>query len=249
MRVLIADGDAPLCGFISAELEEQGFIVTVAADGEQAYANLQDKVRHNLLIVDLNLPRLDGFTLIERVRSVQPRLPIMVLTARNRLEDKVASFQIGADDYVTKPFSIIELQARIHALTRRNSGTVPCLSRVGDLTLDREERRVERNSRRIDLTPREFAILELMMRTPGCPVTRATLLDEVWNMSGEPSTNIVDVYMKYVRDKVDGPGEPRLIHTIRGFGYEIREASEQREVRGKPVCAEEPRIEFVECTA
>ena len=248
MRVLIVDGDAPLCSFLSAELEEQSFIVTVAPDGEKAYAMLQDKVRFNLLIVALNLPGIDGLTLIERVRSFQPRLPIMVLTSRNRLEDKVAAFQAGADDYLTKPFSIVELQARVHALTRRNSGTIPSVSRVGDLTLDREERRVERNSRRIDLTPREFAILEMMMRTPGCPVTRATLLDEVWNMSGEPSTNIVDVYMKYVRDKVDGPGEPRLIHTIRGLGYQIREASEQREVLIKSVSAGDPGLQFAECT-
>jgi DNA-binding response OmpR family regulator len=248
MRVLIADEDAPLCSFLAAELEEQGFIVTAAADGEQAYSMLQDKVRFNLLIAALNLKGLDGLTLIERVRSFHPRLPIMVLTARNRLEDKVAAFRAGADDYVTKPFSIIELQARIHALTRRNSGTVPSISRVGDLTLDREERRVERNSRRIDLTLREFAILEVMMRTPGCPVTRATLLDEVWNMSGEPSTNIVDVYMKYVRDKVDGPGEMRLIHTIRGLGYQIRAASEQREVPVKPNRTEDHGFQFAECT-
>lgn len=242
MRVLIADGDAPLCSFLSAEFEDQGFQVSVAADGEQAYAMLEDNVRFNVLIVALNLPGIDGFRLIERVRLIQPRLPIMVLTVRNSLEDKVASFQIGADDYLTKPFSIIELQARIHALTRRNSGTVPCLTKVGDLTLDRESRRVERNSRRIELTPREFAILEVMMRTPGYPVTRATLLDLVWNMPSEPSTNIVDVYVKYVRDKVDGPGEPRLIHTIRRIGYEIREAPEKREVRIEPARAGEGQL-------
>jgi len=228
-RVLIADGDAPLCGFLSSELEEQGFQVSIANDGEQAYSMLLENVRHNLLIVALNLPRLDGFGLIERVRMIHPRLPILVLTVRTQIEDKVTSFQLGADDYVTKPFSMIELQARIHALTRRNSGAVPRLSIVGDLSLDRETRRIERNCRRIDLTPREFAILEVMMRTPGCPVTRTTLLDLVWNTTGEPSTNIVDVYVKYVRDKVDGRGEPRLIHTIRGIGYEIREAPRSNE--------------------
>jgi DNA-binding response OmpR family regulator len=249
MKVLIADGDGPLCSFLSSELEERGFVVTVAVEGEQAYATLQEKVRYNLLIVDLNLPGMDGFTLIERVRALQPRLPIMVLTARNRLEDRVASFQIGADDYVTKPFSIVELQARIFALTRRNSGTIPRFSRVGDLTLDRDGRRVERGSRRVDLTPREFAILEVITRTPGCPVSRSTLLDEVWNVSGEPSTNIVDVYMKYVRDKVDAPGEERLIHTIRGFGYEIRGASVAEVERAKPVRAEQSQLQFVEYTA
>jgi two-component system OmpR family response regulator len=115
---------------------------------------------------------------------------------------------------------------------------------VGDLTLDREERRVERSGRRIELTPREFAILDVMMRTPGCPVSRATLLDEVWNLAGEPSTNIVDVYMKYVRDKVDAPGEARLTHTIRGFGYELRDCSESSGKGTKPETSEVTEVQF-----
>jgi two-component system, OmpR family, response regulator len=246
MRVLIADSDKPLSGFLSSELQELGFVVDVVSDGEQAYAKLQDKIRYNLLIAALNLPGIDGLNLIGRVRSFLPRLPIMVLTTRNRIEDKVAAFQIGADDYMTKPFSIVELQARVYALMRRNTGTIPIVSRVGDLTLNREERRVERESRRIDLTPREFALLEVMMRTPGYPVPRATLLAEVWNMSGEPSTNIVDVYMKYVRDKVDGPGDSRLIHTIRGFGYEIREVPAKSVERAEEISLN-PRLQLVQC--
>ncbi|MGA7342243.1 MAG: response regulator transcription factor [Terracidiphilus sp.] len=223
-RILIVEDDVDLAGFLAAELQEQRFIVDVVHDGEAALAVLEDKSRYHLLILDLNLPKLDGIALMDRVRPKQPRLPMMVLTGRSRIEDKVKAFQTGADDCLTKPFSIIELVARVHALMRRNSGTIPNCSQVGDLTLQREERRVERNGRRIDLTPREFAILEVMMRSPGRPVSRATLLDEVWNMPTEPSTNIVDVYMKYVRDKVDLPGEQRLTHTIRGFGYELREA-------------------------
>jgi DNA-binding response OmpR family regulator len=134
------------------------------------------------------------------------------------------ALQSGADDCVTKPFSLIELLARVRALMRRNSGLVPNCSKVGDLTLYRDERRVERNGRRIELTPREFAILEVMMRDGGRPVSRTTLLAEVWNTSSKTATNIVDVYMKYVRDKIDLPGEPRLTHTVRGFGYELRQA-------------------------
>jgi DNA-binding response OmpR family regulator len=149
---------------------------------------------------------------------------MLVLTARSRVEDKVMALQSGADDCLTKPFSFAELLARVQALLRRNSGLIPNCSKVGDLALYREERRVERNGRRIDLTPREFAILEFMMRNPGRPVSRATLLEEVWNMPSDPSTNIVDVYMKYVRDKVDLPGEVKLTHTIRGVGYELRDA-------------------------
>jgi DNA-binding response OmpR family regulator len=223
-RILIVEDDVELAGFLSVELEAQNYIVEVIHDGEAALAALESKTQYNLLILDLNLPKLDGMALIERVRPAQPRLPMMVLTARSGIEDKVKAFHTGADDCLTKPFSLIELLARVQALLRRNSGLIPNVSKIGDLTLMREERRVERNGRKIELTPREFAILDVMMRNVGKPVSRATLLAEVWNMPGEPSTNIVDVYMKYVRDKVDLPGEARLTHTVRGFGYELREA-------------------------
>jgi len=218
------EDDVALADFLSAELKEMRCTVEVVHDGEQALAALQSNSRYNLIILDLNLPKLDGLSLIERVRPTHPRLPMMVLTARSRVEDKVKAFHTGADDCLTKPFSLMELLARVQALMRRNSGVIPNVSRVGDLTLYREERRVERGNRKIDLTPREFAILEVLMRNVGRPVSRQTLVSEVWNMDGEPSTNIVDVYMKYVRDKVDLPGESRLTHTIRGFGYELRDA-------------------------
>jgi DNA-binding response OmpR family regulator len=198
--------------------------VDSVCDGETALSTLEDERRRDLLILELNLPKLDGMSLLQRVRVAKPRLPMMVLTARSRIEDKVKAFQCGADDFLAKPFSIMELLARVHALLRRQNGLIPNRSTVGGLTLDREERRVERNGRRIDLTPREFAILEYMMRNAGRPVSRSTLSEEVWNMPHDPSTNIVDVYMKYVRDKVDRPGEPKLTHTIRGVGYELREA-------------------------
>jgi DNA-binding response OmpR family regulator len=147
-----------------------------------------------------------------------------VLTARNRVEDKVHALESGADDCITKPFSLVELLARVHALLRRNSGLIPNCSTIGDLVMYRDERRVERNGRRIELTPREFAILDVLMRNAGHPVSRATLLEEVWNMSSQSPTNIVDVYMKYVRDKIDLPGDTKLTHTVRGFGYELRVA-------------------------
>lgn len=223
-RVLIVEDDLSLASFLSAELQSQNFLVETAHDGEEALAVLMQPQRYDLLILDLNLPGMDGISLIERMRPTHPRLPVLVLTARSRVEDKVGAFHSGADDCLTKPFSLLELLARAQALMRRNSGVIPNCSKVGDLMLLREERRVERNGRRIDLTPREFAILDVMMRNAGRPVSRATLLQEVWNMAAEPSTNIVDVYMKYVRDKVDWPGERRLTHTIRGFGYELRDA-------------------------
>lgn len=223
-RILIVEDDVSLAGFLCRELQSEGFVVDLVHDGESALTTLQNERRYDLLILDLNLPKLDGIGLLQRARPAQPRLPMLVLTARSRVEDKVSAFQNGADDCLTKPFSFAELVARVGALMRRNSGLIPNSSKVGDLVLHREERRVERNGRRIDLTPREFAILEFMMRNPGRPVSRATLFEEVWNMPSDPSTNIVDVYMKYVRDKVDRPGEVKLTHTIRGVGYELRDA-------------------------
>ena len=218
------EDDVSLAEFLAGELRSQNFVVELVHDGEAGLNALEAGRRYDLLILDLNLPKLDGLSLLERAKPTRPRLPMLVLTARSRVEDKVMALQSGADDCLGKPFSFAELLARVRALLRRNTGVIPNCSQVGDLVLHREERRVERNGRRIDLTPREFAILEFMMRSPGKPVSRATLLEEVWNMPSDPTTNIVDVYMKYVRDKVDGPGEPKLTHTIRGVGYELRDA-------------------------
>lgn len=223
-RILLAEDDISLADFLRSELESKCFWVDSLHDGEDAFNALCQGPRYDLLILDLNLPRMDGIHLMERTRPSLPRLPMLVLTARSRTEDKVHALQSGADDCLTKPFSLAELLARVQALLRRNSGVIPNTSKIGDLILYRAERRVERGGRRIDLTPREFAILDVMMRTPGHPVSRTTLLEEVWNMPSDSSTNIVDVYMKYVRDKVDLPGERKLTHTIRGFGYELRDA-------------------------
>jgi DNA-binding response OmpR family regulator len=221
-HVLVVEDDPSLSSFLGMELEADHFSVDLIEDGAEALQVLQAKRRYDLLILDLNLPNLDGLSLLKQLRPLQPRLPVLVLTARARVEDRVQSLQAGADDCLTKPFSLSEFKARVQALLRRNAGQVPNCSTIGDLSIYRDERRVERNGRRIELTPREYAILDIMMRNAGRPVSRATLLEEVWNMSPESSTNIVDVYMKYVRDKIDLPGEPRLTHTVRGFGYELR---------------------------
>ena len=223
-QIMIVEDDITLAGFLASELQAQGFDTKEAHDGEAALNAFDDKSRCDLLILDLNLPKLDGLSVIQCLRPRFSRLPVLVLTARSRVEDKVKALESGADDCLIKPFSLMEFLARVRALLRRNSGLVPNCSSIGDLILYRDERRVERNGRRIDLTPREFAILEVMMRNAGRPVSRATLLEEVWNMSPESATNIVDVYVKYVRDKIDLPGEERLTHTVRGFGYELRTA-------------------------
>jgi DNA-binding response OmpR family regulator len=223
-RVLVVDDDLPLAGFLKHELEAEAFVVDMVHDGEAALSAIQDGPRYDLMITALNLLKLDGVSLVQQVRPIKPRLPIIVLTARNRLEDKVLSLRSGADDFLVKPFSLVELRARVRALLRRSLGSVEDVSTVGDLTIHREEHRVERNGRRIELTPREFSILEYMMRNAGRPVSRARLFEEVWNAPHDPSTNIVDVYMKYVRDKVDRPGERKLTRTIRGIGYVLSDA-------------------------
>jgi DNA-binding response OmpR family regulator len=220
--VLIVEDDLSLASFLGTELEALGFVVEELHDGEEALNALQEKRHYDLVILDLNLPKLDGINVLKRIRPVLPRMPMLVLTARSRVEDKVLALESGADDCLTKPFSLAELVARVQALLRRNSGTISNCSTVGDLTIYRDERRVERNGVRIDLTPREFSILDVLMRNAGRPVSRKTLLEEVWNSTSESTTNIVDVYMKYVRDKIDPPGVPRLTHTVRGFGYELR---------------------------
>lgn len=219
----MVDDDASLAGFLGSELQTNGFAVELTRDGEAALSKLMAKPSYDLLILELNLPKLDGISLIKQIRPTFPRLPILVVTSRSRTEDRVSALANGADDCLTKPISLAELLARVRALLRRSGEGGPNCSTVGDLILHREEHRVERNGRRIELTPREFALLDVMMQNAGYPIARGILLEQVWNTSSEPSTNIVDVYMKYVRDKVDLPGEPKLLHTIRGFGYELRE--------------------------
>ncbi|MGD0734523.1 MAG: response regulator transcription factor [Terracidiphilus sp.] len=223
--ILIAEEDPSLAAFLSRELRAESHDVEMTHDGEAALMALQDNRRYDLVILDLNLPKLDGLSLIRQVKATKPRLAMIVLSARSRIEDKVLAFHNGADDFLAKPFSILELMARVQALLRRHSGVVPNISQVADLILYREEHRVERNGRKIDLTPREFALLDCLMRSAGRPVSRTSLFEEVWKAPYDPSTNIVDVYMKYVRDKVDGPGEHKLTRTVRGIGYELSESS------------------------
>ena len=217
-RALVVEDDVPLARLLQQQLESKNYDVRVAHDGEAAREVIESQPL-DLVILDLNLPHLDGISLLEQIRPSHSRLPVLVLTARNRVEDRALSLDAGADDCLVKPFSFLELHARVRALLRRNSGPVARVSRVRDLTMDREERKVERNGRRIELTAREFDLLDRLMRNAGKPLSRASLMEQVWNLPFDPSTNVVDVYVKYVRDKVDLPGEDKLIRTIRGVGY------------------------------
>lgn len=216
--VLIVDDDLALGRFLSRELKLKSFAVQVETDGADACRELV-RGSYDLVILDLNLPKMDGIAVMKEMRLTHPRLPILVLTARNRTEDLVHVLEQGADDCLVKPFSFIELRARMKNLLRRHSNQAPDSTRVADLILNRDERRVSRGDRRIDLTPREFSILECLMANVGKPVSRMTLMREVWNIPFDPNTNIVDVYMKYLRDKLNETGEAKLIRTVRGVGY------------------------------
>ena len=218
-RVLVVEDDQPLSRFLSRTLRMEQYEAELVHDGQAALAMVQPTT--DLVILDINLPGMDGFSVLRALRPRFPKLPVLVLTARSRTEDTVAAFNSGADDCLVKPFSYHELLARVRALLRRNTGVLPRSMQVADLLLHREEHRVERNGRKVDLTPREFDLLEFLMREPGAPVSRAVLMQEVWGVAFDPSTNVVDVYMKYIRDKVDREGEMKLIRTVRGVGYVV----------------------------
>lgn len=196
MRILLAEDDAALAGFVRKGLEAESYAVDVSADGEQARA-LATELEYDLVVLDLNLPRLDGVSILKDVRSKKPNLPILILTARAKIDDRVRCLDNGADDYVIKPFSFSELSARIRALLRRSRLPAQALLTVEDLALDRVERRVTRANRAIELTSKEFALLEYLMRNAGRRVTRTMIIEHVWNLSFDSSTNLVDVYINY----------------------------------------------------
>lgn len=217
-KILVVDDDVPLGKFLSRELKRRGFCVEMRHDGEAARDDIQAS-NYDLVILDLNLPKIDGMAVLKQVRLSDPQLPILVLTARNHTQDLVLALEQGADDCLIKPFSFLELLARVRGLLRRKSAPAMSSSKVGNLTINREEHWVLRGDRRIDLTAREFALLEYLMSNAGKAVSRTTIMREVWNTTLESATNIVDVYMKYLRDKIDIDGEVKLIRTVRGVGY------------------------------
>lgn len=225
MRILIAEDDTPVASFVGKGLEAEHYAVDISADGEQVRA-MAAEFDYDLVVLDLNLPRLDGISILRNLRTRKPSLPVLVLTARSRVEDRVQCLDMGADDYLVKPFSFSELSARIRALLRRSHLPAESVLTVEDLRLDRVERRVERAGHRIDLTSKEFALLEYLMRNAGRRITRAMIIEHVWNLSFDTGTNVVDVYVNYLRRKVDDGFDKRLIHTVRGVGYELSSRGE-----------------------
>ena len=221
MRILVVEDDAPLASFLRKGLEAEHYAVDIASDGEDArwMASEND---FDLMILDLNLPKMDGIAVLHAVRPVKPSLPVLVLTGRSRLEDRVQSLDSGADDCLIKPFSYTELSARVRALLRRHPFTTETLLKIADLELNRIERTVKRAGKRIELTSKEFGLLEYLLRNAGHRITRSMIVEHVWNLSFDTGTNVVDVYINYLRNKIDEGFTPKLIHTVRGVGYELR---------------------------
>lgn len=220
MRVLVVEDEKGVASFVRKGLESEHYAVDVAAEGEEARF-MAEEFDYDLLILDLNLPGIDGLEVLKQIRLKKPSVSVLVLTARNRVEDRVKALDKGADDYLTKPFSFSELSARVRSLLRRSSRPSELTLTTGDLEMDRVERIVKRGGRHIDLTPKEFALLEYLMRNAGHRVTRAMIVEHVWNLSFDTMTNVVDVYINYLRKKVDEAFPSKLIHTVRGVGYQI----------------------------
>ena len=222
MRILVVEDDKKIASFIVNGLKQSGYAVDHSADGEDGLIRAQS-IPYDALIVDLMLPKLDGLGLIQQLRARGIRVPVLILSAKASVDDRVRGLQAGGDDYLTKPFAFSELQARLQALIRRATQTPePTRLIVGDLTLDLLTREVKRGSETIDLQPREFALLEYLMRHPNRPVTKTMILEHIFDYSFDPQTNIVDVLVHRLRGKLDK--DKAMIHTIRGVGYVLRPA-------------------------
>jgi DNA-binding response OmpR family regulator len=223
VRVLLVEDDATIAEFVEKGLREAGFAVDRAADGriglQKAMAEPYDAA-----IVDVMLPQMDGLALIDALRSHGRRMPVLILSAKRSVDDRVRGLQAGGDDYLTKPFAFAELLARVQALIRRATGAAePTRLAVGDLSLDLLTRKVQRGAKFLDLRPREFALLEYLMRNAGKVVSKTMILSHVWGYNFDPNTNVVDVLVSRLRDKLDKPFPAKLLHTVRGVGYVLRE--------------------------
>jgi DNA-binding response OmpR family regulator len=218
MKILVIEDEAAIVRMLERGLMAHGHQV-VSADNGRDGASLATDDAVNLVLLDISLPEMDGHQVLARIRRTRPNLPVLMLTARDDLQNKVAALNSGADDYLTKPFAFEELLARIHALTRRVDQPESSLLEVGDLKMDLLSRRVSRRGKPVELSSREFALLEYFMRHPEQVLSRQQLLSAIWDYSFDPGSNVVDVYVRYLRRKVDRPGEPSLITTVRGAGY------------------------------
>jgi DNA-binding response OmpR family regulator len=224
MRILVAEDDAPLADFICEELQREQFAVQVVADGVEAQ-QLALNQYYDLVILDLTLPGAPGLDVLRGIRSIKPDLPVLIITGATEVEERVRGLDAGADDYVLKPFVFAELSARIRAVLRRGSRSARAVLQIADLELERISHAVQRGGHEIALSPKEYALLELLMRNAGQPVSRAAILEQVWKFDVDNMTNVVDVYINYLRRKVDLGYDRALIQTVRGVGYQIGETT------------------------
>jgi DNA-binding response OmpR family regulator len=222
MRVLVVEDERKVASFIRQGLEEEGHTVEVAGDGLTALDLVLASPAYDLVVLDVMLPRLDGFSVLRKMRDQRVPTPVLLLTARDTVPDKVAGLDLGADDYLTKPFAFDEFLARVRALLRRGQSSAPPVLRVADLTLDPATREVRRAGRTITLTTREYALLEYFMRSAGRVLTRPMIAEHVWGLDFDAESNIIDVYIGYLRRKIDADGQPPLLHTVRGAGYVLK---------------------------
>ena len=222
MRVLVVEDEVKMAGLLERGLEEEGHAVDVAGRGEDALW-MARAAPYDAIVLDLMLPGLDGFAVCRELRAQEVWTPVLLLTARDAVDDRVFGLDAGADDYLVKPFAFAELLARLRALKRRGPTERPVVLRVGDLRLDPAQHRVWRGEQQIDLSPKEFALLELFMTHPGEALSRAQLLEGAWDMAYERRSNIVDVYVGYLREKIDKPFGRHSLETLRRVGYRLRE--------------------------
>jgi heavy metal response regulator len=227
VRILVVEDEKKVASFIKKGLEEEGYAVDVAVDGDEGLGMAFERV-HDLLILDIRLPKMDGLQVLQALRRDNLTTPVLLLTVRATIEDKVLGLDAGADDYLTKPFAFQELVARVRALLRRRAEAEPTVLQVGDLVLDPARRTVTRGGVKIDLTPREFTLLDYFMRNPGRVLTRTMIAERVWDYSFDTSTNVIDVYVNYLRRKIDADREPKLLQTVRGVGYLLNTESRDR---------------------
>ena len=222
MRVLLVEDDATIADFVANGLREAGYAVERAADGRTGFEKAATGP-FDAAIVDVMLPQMDGLALIDALRARGVRMPVLILSAKRTVDDRVRGLQAGGDDYLTKPFDFAELLARVQALIRRATGaSEPTRLSVGDLTLDLLTRKVQRGTHPIDLRPREFALLEYLMRNAGRVVSKTSILSHVWGYNFDPNTNVVDVLVSRLRDRIDKPFAQKLLQTVRGVGYVLR---------------------------
>lgn len=221
MKVLIIEDERKIAAFVRKGLEAQGFVVDVALDGDEGFA-LATTHPYDAAIVDIMLPGKDGLSILRGLRDRKMSLPVMLLTARGELNERLEGLNLGADDYLTKPFHIEELIARLRAITRRTDGRAQSILVVEDLTMNLLTRRVERGGASVELTAREYSLLEHLMRSPGRVLTRVEICERVWEYNFDPGTNLVEVYIQRLRRKLESNSEKKLIETIRGVGYRIK---------------------------